>query len=158
MAGGVSSRFWPFCRTDRPKQFLDLLGIGRSLLQSTYDRFASVVPKDHIFISTHEQYVNWVMEQLPDVPRERILAEEQRRNTAPCVAWAAYHIRSIDPNATMIVTPADHLVLQEELFRKAVLKGMDFVDETPSLLTLGVKPTRAETEYGYIQVEGVSKG
>ncbi len=114
MAGGVSSRFWPFCRADRPKQFLDLLGIGHSLLQLTYHRFASIVPKDHIFISTHEQYVNWVMEQLPDVPRERILAEEQRRNTAPCVAWAAYHIRTIDPTATMNDTPAHHQVLQEE--------------------------------------------
>lgn len=158
MAGGVGSRFWPFSRADRPKQFLDLFGMGRSLLQMAYDRFATVVPREHIFISTHEQYVDLVMEQLPEVPRERILAEVQRRNTAPCVAWAAYHIRAIDPDATMIVSPADHLILREEVFRDAILQGMDFVEELPSLLTLGVKPTRAETGYGYIQIGDESKG
>ena len=123
-----------------------------------YDRFATVVPRENIFISTHEQYVDLVMEQLPEVPRERILAEVQRRNTAPCVAWAAYHIRAIDPDATMIVSPADHLILREEVFRDAILQGMDFVEELPSLLTLGVKPTRAETGYGYIQIGDESKG
>lgn len=158
MAGGVGSRFWPFSRADRPKQFLDLFGMGRSLLRMAYDRFATVVPRENIFISTHEQYVDLVMEQLPEVPRERILAEVQRRNTAPCVAWAAYHIRAIDPDATMIVSPADHLILREEVFRDAILQGMDFVEELPSLLTLGVKPTRAETGYGYIQIGDESKG
>ena len=152
MAGGVGSRFWPFSRADRPKQFLDLFGMGRSLLQMTYDRFSAIVPPEHVFISTHEQYVDLVMEQLPQVPRERILAESQRRNTAPCVAWAAYHVRAIDPEATMIVSPSDHVILREEVFSEAIRQGMDFVESHPSLLTLGVKPTRAETGYGYIQI------
>ena len=142
MAGGVGSRFWPFSRADRPKQFLDLFGMGRSLLQMTYDRFSAIVPPEHVFISTHEQYVDLVMEQLPQLPRERILAESQRRNTAPCVAWAAYHVRAIDPEATMIVSPSDHVILREEVFSEAIRQGMDFVESHPSLLTLGVKPTR----------------
>lgn len=159
MAGGVGSRFWPFSRADRPKQFLDLFGMGRSLLQMTYDRFAAIVPPDHIFVSTHEQYVDLVMQQLPEVPRERILAESGNGATrAPCVAWAAYHIRALDPEATLVVTPADHLILREEVFRGAILQGMDFVEELPCLLTLGVKPTRAETGYGYIQIGDESKG
>ena len=158
MAGGVGSRFWPFSRADRPKQFLDLFGMGRSLLQMTYDRFSAIVPPEHIFISTHEQYVDLVMEQLPQVPRERILAESQRRNTAPCVAWAAYHVRAIDPEATMIVSPSDHVILREEVFSEAIRQGMDFVESHPSLLTLGVKPTRAETGYGYIQIGDESLG
>ena len=129
MAGGVGSRFWPFSRADRPKQFLDLFGMGRSLLQMTYDRFAAIVPPDHIFVSTHEQYVDLVMQQLPEVPRERILAESQRRNTAPCVAWAAYHIRALDPAATLVVTPADHLILRDEECRGAIWQGRGFVEE-----------------------------
>ncbi|MBQ8424215.1 MAG: mannose-1-phosphate guanylyltransferase [Coprobacter sp.] len=152
LAGGVGSRFWPFSRTDRPKQFLDLFGMNRSLLQMTYDRFATVIPPENIFISTHEQYVDLVLEQLPEVSRDRILAESQRRNTAPCVAWAAYHIRALCPDATLVVTPADHLILRQDVFCDAIVKGMEFVENSPTLLTLGVKPSRPETEYGYIQV------
>ncbi len=158
LAGGVGSRFWPFSRADRPKQFLDLFGMNRSLLQMTYDRFLSIIPAENIFISTHEQYVDLVQEQLPEVPRERILAESQRRNTAPCVAWAAYHIRAIDPDATLVVTPADHLILRQDIFCDAIVCGMQFVEESPSLLTLGVKPSRPETEYGYIQVGDETDG
>lgn len=158
LAGGVGSRFWPSSRMERPKQFLDFFGMGRSLLQITYDRFSSIVPKENIFISTHEQYLGMVQEQLPDVPRDRILAESQRRNTAPCVAWAAYHVRALDPDAVMVVTPADHMIASEAAFRDAILQGMDFVEDFPSLLTLGIKPTRPETGFGYIQVGDESSG
>lgn len=153
MCGGIGSRFWPFSRTYRPKQFLDFFGTGRSLLQSTYDRFRRIIPPEHIFISTNEMYVDLVKEQLPEVSADRILAEPQRRNTAPCIAWAAYHIQAINPNANIVVTPADHLILKEEAFAECIDKGMAFVEKFPALLTLGMKPTRPETGYGYIQIE-----
>ena len=110
MCGGIGSRFWPYSRTDNPKQFIDFLGTGRSLLQMSYDRILAVVPEQNIFILTNAMYVAKIREQLPDVAPERILAEPARRNTAPCLAWAAYHIRAIDPEASMIVTPSDHLI------------------------------------------------
>ena len=158
LAGGVGSRFWPSSRQSLPKQFLDFFGMGRSLLQLTYDRFSAIVPKENIFISTHEQYIDLVRKQLPDVPCERILAESQRRNTAPCVAWAAYHVRALDPDAVMVVTPADHMIASEAAFSDAIVRGMDFAGRFPALLTLGIKPTRPETGYGYIQVDDDSDG
>ncbi len=153
MCGGIGSRFWPFSRTYRPKQFLDFFGTGRSLLQSTYDRFSRIISPENIFISTNEMYVDLVKEQLPEVADERILAEPQRRNTAPCIAWAAYHIQALNPNANIVVTPADHLILKEDSFAECIDKGMKFVEKYPALLTLGVKPNRPETGYGYIQIE-----
>lgn len=156
MAGGVGSRLWPFSRTDRPKQFLDFLGTGRTLLQMTYDRFRPIIPTENIFIITNEIYADLVREQLPEIRTEQLLLEPQRRNTAPCIAWAAYHISTVNPQANIVVAPADHLILKESEFKNAIDKGLDFVDKYPALLTLGIKPNRPETGYGYIQVEDSS--
>ena len=141
-----------------PKRLSVVFGVGRCVVEVTSDRCAASVPPDYMFVSTHGRYVALGMQQLPEVPGERILAESQRRNTAPCVAWAAYHIRALDPEATLVVTPADHLILREEVFRGAILQGMDFVEELQCLPTLGGKPTRAETGSGYIQIGDESKG
>lgn len=152
MCGGIGSRFWPYSRTGNPKQFLDFLGTGRSLLQMSYDRILSVVPPENIIILTNEQYAAKVREQLPDLADDQILAEPARRNTAPCIAWAAWHIAARDPEASMIVTPSDHLITREAQFEAAVREGFDFVESHDALLTLGIKPVRPETGYGYIQV------
>jgi mannose-1-phosphate guanylyltransferase len=157
LAGGVGARFWPFSRQKRPKQFLDFFGVGRSLLQQTFDRFLKIIPFDHIFIVTNEDYKLMVTEQLPGLDETQILLEPTRRNTAPCVAWAACHIRALNPNANLIFTPSDHLILKEELFLKMILKGLDFVDTSNKLLVLGSKATRPETRYGYIQVSDEGK-
>ncbi len=151
MCGGIGSRFWPYSRTDKPKQFLDLFGTGRSLLQMTYDRILPVVAKENILVVTNHRYVEMVRQQLPDIPQERILLEPDRRNTAPCIAWAAYHIAAIDPEASMIVTPSDHLITRDNVFEQCVRRGFDFVEQHDALLTLGINPTRPETGYGYIQ-------
>jgi mannose-1-phosphate guanylyltransferase len=151
MGGGIGSRFWPFSRESRPKQFLDFFGTGRSLMQQTFDRFAQIIPPENIFIATNEKYAATVKEQLPEIDEKQILTEPTRRNTAPCIASAAYHIRAINPNANIVVTPADHLILQEQHFLKNIITGLNFVDKFPALLTLGVKPNRPETGYGYIQ-------
>lgn len=151
MCGGIGSRFWPYSRMDKPKQFLDLFGTGRSLLQMTYDRILPVVAPENILVVTNRRYVDMVRMQLPEIPTERILLEPDRRNTAPCIAWAAYHIAAIDPEASMIVTPSDHLITRESVFEQCVRRGFDFVEHHDALLTLGINPTRPETGYGYIQ-------
>lgn len=153
MCGGIGSRFWPFSRVEQPKQFLDFLGIGRSLLQLTYDRFSKIIPKERIFISTNAAYTDLVKEQLPDIDENNILAEPARRNTAPCIAWAAYHIRNIDKDANLVVTPSDHIILKEGEFKEAITRSLDFTRENNVLLTLGIKPNRPETGYGYIQID-----
>lgn len=152
MCGGVGSRFWPYSRENRPKQFIDFLGTGRSLLQMSYDRILPIVPKENVLVVTNEKYANLIREQLPDIPESNILLEPARRNTAPCVAWAAYHIAAIDPDASMIVTPSDHLITNESVFVDCVERGFNFVETHDALLTLGIKPTRPETGYGYIQI------
>jgi mannose-1-phosphate guanylyltransferase len=152
MCGGIGSRFWPYSRSNRPKQFIDFLGTGRSLLQMSYDRILSVVPAENIIIVTNRQYAPLVKEQLPDIRESNILLEPARRNTAPCIAWAAWHIAAIDPQASMIVTPSDHLITRENDFCQSVVKGFDFVERNDALLTMGIKPSRPETGYGYIQV------
>lgn len=152
MCGGIGSRFWPYSRTDNPKQFIDFLGTGRSLLQMSYDRILSVVPRENIIILTNSQYRDKVKTQLPDLEEHQILAEPARRNTAPCIAWAAYHIAARDPEASMIVTPSDHLITREAEFERSVRAGFDFVEQNDALLTLGITPVRPETGYGYIQV------
>ena len=152
MCGGIGSRFWPYSRTDRPKQFIDFFGTGRSLLQMSYDRILPVVPKENIVIVTNEQYAPLVKEQLPDLKNDQILLEPARRNTAPCIAWAAYHIAARDPEASMIVTPSDHLITRQQAFEDCVTKGFEFVEQNEALLTLGIEPTRPETGYGYIQI------
>ena len=152
MCGGIGSRFWPYSRTDRPKQFIDFFGTGRSLLQMSYDRILPIVPAENIIVVTNEVYAPLVKEQLPDIDDSRILLEPARRNTAPCIAWAAHHIAALDPEASMIVTPSDHLITREKEFEASILKGFEFVENNDALLTLGIKPSRPETGYGYIQI------
>lgn len=151
MGGGIGSRFWPFSRETYPKQFLDFFGTGRSLLQMTFDRFSKIIPVENIYIVTNELYLSLIKEQLPELHEDQILLEPARRNTAPCIAYAAYHIKACNPNANIVVAPSDHLILKEEAFLKDVQKGLDFVRDNPSLVTLGVKPSRPEIGYGYIQ-------
>ena len=162
MCGGVGSRFWPYSRENCPKQFIDFLGTGRSLLQMSYDRILPIVPKENIVVVTNAKYADLIRQQLPDVLESNILLEPARRNTAPCIAWAAYHIHAIDPEASMIVTPSDHLITGETVFADCVTRGFEFVESHDALLTLGIKPTRPETGYGYIQIgpevsEGIRK-
>lgn len=158
MAGGIGSRFWPYSRKDKPKQFLDFFGMGRTLLQQTFDRYSKIVPKENIFVATNIQYEELVKEQLPQLNQNQILPEPARRNTAPCVAWASAHIHKMNPSANIIVAPADHLILKEAEFIEAITKGMEFVAQSPQLLTLGIKPNRPETGYGYIQIADEKQG
>ena len=153
MGGGIGSRFWPFSREDRPKQFLDFFGVGRSLIQQTFDRFNQIIPTENIYIATNKSYAALVKEQLPEITDNQILLEPTRRNTAPCIAYAAYRIQALNPNANIAVTPADHLILHEQNFLMNIQKGLNFVAKFPSLLTLGVRPNRPETGYGYIQTQ-----
>lgn len=154
MAGGIGSRFWPLSRTKKPKQFLDILGTGRTLIQQTFDRFIQIVPVENIYIVTNEEYGDIVAKQLPELKPGQILLEPMRRNTAPCIAYANYKIREIDPDANIIVAPSDHLITKENEFLDVVRKGLDFVSKNDALLTLGIQPSRPETGYGYIQISG----
>lgn len=159
MCGGIGSRFWPYSRSNRPKQFIDFLGTGRSLLQMSYDRILPLVAPENIIIVTNAEYAPLVKEQLPQLSDSQILLEPARRNTAPCVAWAAWHIAAIDPQASMIVTPSDHLITRENDFLDSISQGFKFVESHDALLTLGITPTRPETGYGYIQIgEKVTPG
>ncbi|MBP3228920.1 MAG: mannose-1-phosphate guanylyltransferase [Bacteroidaceae bacterium] len=153
MAGGVGSRFWPMSSEARPKQFLDILGCGRTLLQLTFDRFAPLVPKENVWVVTGEQYADLTREQLPDVPAANILCEPARRNTAPCICYASWKIKKRDPRANMVVTPADHFVADIEGFRQAIAEALEFTSETDAIVTLGIRPTRPETGYGYIKAD-----
>ena len=155
LAGGKGRRLWPCSRNACPKQFIDFFGMGRTQLQQTYDRMAKIVPADHIYINTNEDYVDLVRGQLPDVPSERIMAEPIHRNTAPSIAWANHRISMRNPNACIIATPSDQAVFNEEAFCKNVKEGLQFVATHDCFLTLGVKPTRPEPGYGYIQVGDV---
>ncbi|MDL2265666.1 mannose-1-phosphate guanylyltransferase [Parabacteroides sp. OttesenSCG-928-G07] len=151
MGGGIGSRFWPFSRESYPKQFLDFFGTGRSLLQMTFDRFAKIIPVENIYVATNEAYFDLMKLQLPELNENQFLLEPSRRNTAPCIAYASYRINACNPNANIIVAPSDHLILKEEEFLHDVQKALDFVRENKALATLGIKPSRPETGYGYIQ-------
>ena len=153
MAGGIGSRFWPLSRTVKPKQFLDILGIGRTLLQQAYDRFTRIIPKENFIVVTNVKYQKLVLEQLPDLEEDQILLEPLRRNTAPCIAYAIYKIKTKHPDANLVVAPSDHIILKEEEFITQINNGLAFAEENNALLTLGIKPNRAETGYGYIQVK-----
>lgn len=153
MGGGIGSRFWPISRTNRPKQFLDFFGTGKTLLQMTFNRFNAIIPTENIFVVTNELYADLVKEQLPELKESQILLEPQRRNTAPCIAWASYHIHELNPEANIVVSPSDHLILNEPDFTQTILKGLEFTRKRPVLLTLGIKPNRPETGYGYIQMD-----
>jgi mannose-1-phosphate guanylyltransferase len=154
MAGGIGSRFWPLSRTRKPKQFLDILGTGRTLLQQTLDRLRKVFPIENIYIVTNEEYEALVIKQLPELNHSQILLEPMRRNTAPCIAYANYKIQLINPDANIMVAPSDHVILNEPAFLDVVKKGLEFVNGSDCLLTLGIQPSRPETGYGYIQING----
>lgn len=151
MAGGIGSRFWPMSRQALPKQFIDILGTGETLLQATYRRVKSIFPPENVLIVTNEDYTKLVAEQLPEIPKENILAEPLRKNTAPCIAYAAYKIRKKNPDAVILVTPADHLVTKEEELVRILNIGIEYAEQNDVLLTMGIKPTRPDTGYGYIQ-------
>ncbi|MDO4190298.1 MAG: mannose-1-phosphate guanylyltransferase [Bacteroidales bacterium] len=152
MAGGVGSRFWPYSTTQCPKQFLDFFGTGRSLLQTTFDRIAHIMPVENIYIVSNKNYREQILEQLPELKPEQILLEPMRRNTAPCIAYAVYKIKKKTSDANILVVPSDHLITNELAFLDVVKEGLEFVDTNDAILTLGIKPTRPETGYGYIQL------
>ena len=156
MAGGIGSRFWPVSRLDYPKKFLDLLNLGRTLIQATYDRFAQFIPNENIYVVTSDQYKEIVEKQLPQLRPENILCEPSRKNTAPCIAYVSYKLHELNPNSNLICAPADHLILDDTSFRKVTLEALGFTEKNNALITLGIKPVSPKTGYGYIQHEEVS--
>ena len=153
MAGGIGSRFWPVSRTQLPKQFLDLLGTGRSLIQWTYYRFKEICPKENIYFITNQAYIKTLKDQIPELDDANIISEPSRKNTAPCAAYFAHKIMALNPKANIIMSPADHLIMDERSFERTCFNALDFVAHHPALLTLGIKPTRPDTGYGYIQYD-----
>ncbi len=151
MAGGIGSRFWPVSTAQKPKQFLDMLGTGRTLFQHTVDRFKAICPPENILVVTSESYTRLVKEQCPELVNANILAEPCMRNTAPCIAYASYKIKKLNPNANIVVSPADHLIEDIDIFQKEVEKGLEFTANNDAILTLGISPTKPETGYGYIE-------
>jgi len=153
MAGGVGSRFWPMSTPEKPKQFIDVLGIGRTLLQLTVDRFNGLVPSENVWVVTNAKYADTIHEQLPDMPLDHILCEPCRRNTAPCIAYVSWRIKSKDPKANIVVSPSDHVVINTQEFRRVINECLVFTSDTDAIVTLGMKPNRPETGYGYIQAD-----
>jgi mannose-1-phosphate guanylyltransferase len=153
MAGGIGSRFWPVSRSNYPKQFLDILNQGKTLIQSTYDRFAQFIPIENIYVVTSSQYREIVEEQLPQLNTENILCEPSRKNTAPCIAYISYKLHQLNPKSNLICAPADHLILDEISFIKVSLEALGFTEKNNALITLGIKPLFPNTGYGYIQHE-----
>ncbi|NCX96010.1 MAG: mannose-1-phosphate guanylyltransferase [Chitinophagia bacterium] len=153
MAGGIGSRFWPESRAQFPKQFIDLLGTGKSLIQWTFNRFKNICPLENIYFITNEQYIDTLKQQLPEVKEANIISEPLRKNTAPCAAYFAHKMASLNPNANIIMSPADHLIMDERQFEATAQEALNFVAANPSLLTLGITPTRPDTGYGYIQYD-----
>lgn len=156
MAGGIGSRFWPQSRVKYPKQFIDFFGMGKSLLRQTYERFATIVPPENIIVSTHLDYSNLVAEQLPELACEQILREPAYRGTAPSMAFAAYHIRTLNPEANIVMAPSDQLILDEARFVDDIRRALDYVSHHDRLITVGIRPTHPETRYGYIQASNES--
>ena len=151
MAGGVGSRFWPMSRSSNPKQFLDILGTGKTLLQQTYERFLKICPEQNIYVVTNDSYRELVQQQLPDIAPARVLGEPIRRNTAPCIAYATYKIAQSNPDANIVSAPSDHVILKENEFVEAIRNSMKFTAKNDCLVTLGIQPGRPDTGYGYIQ-------
>jgi mannose-1-phosphate guanylyltransferase len=151
MAGGIGSRFWPISRTSHPKQFIDILGTGKTLIQNTYERFLKVCPKENIYVVTNENYTKLVKAQLPDMEDQQILSEPVMRNTAPCVAYGCFKIESLNPDAAIVVAPSDQQILDEDAFVTAIIKSLETATANDCLVTLGIKPSRPDTGYGYIQ-------
>ena len=152
MAGGAGCRFWPFSTNEKPKQFLDFFGTGRSLLRMTYERLDGIIPASNVFVVTNKIYKETILEQLPELEENQVLLEPMRRNTAPCIAYAVYRIQKQNPKANIVVLPSDHLITNEKEFQRVITEGLRFVANNDALLTLGMKPTRPETGYGYIQL------
>lgn len=157
MAGGVGSRFWPASRERQPKQFLDILGIGKSLLRITFERFLNLVPASNILIVTNEIYKDLVLEHIPEISPEQILCEPSRNNTAPCITYTALKLKAKDPNAVFVVAPSDHIILKEQVFVDNISKAVEFANNNDVLVTLGIEPTRPDTGYGYINYVGKSE-
>lgn len=153
LAGGIGSRFWPESRQKKPKQFLDILGTGRTILQSTYNRFSYIFPKENIFVITHESYFEAVKDNLPELPEGNIICEPSRKNTAPASAYIAYKLRKVNPNANLLISPVDHLIVDERSFERQVYEALDFTAREDVLLTLGIKPTRPDSRFSYIQYQ-----
>ena len=153
MAGGVGSRFWPMSTPECPKQFVDVLGTGRTFIQMTVDRFKGIVPPENVWVVTSQTYKDMVAEQLPEVPEGNVLLEPCRRNTAPCIAYASWRIKSSDPKAVIVVTPSDHLILDVAEFQRVVKSSLEFARSSDAIITLGMKPSRPEIGYGYIQTD-----
>lgn len=153
MAGGIGSRFWPISTPECPKQFIDVLGCGRTLIQLTTDRFKGVCPPENVWVVTSAKYAQMVREQLPDIPADHILCEPCMRNTAPCIAYVSWKIKKKDPHANMVVTPSDHIVMDVKEFQRVIRASLNFTESSNAILTLGMKPTRPETGYGYIEAD-----
>lgn len=151
MAGGVGSRFWPASREHLPKQFLDITGIGKSLIRLTFERFSEIIPAERILVVTNKIYKDLVAEHIPEIPEFNIITEPSRNNTAPCVAYTALRLNAINPDASFIIAPSDHIILKEELFQRNVLKALDFASREDAIITMGIKPSRPDTGYGYIE-------
>ena len=158
MAGGVGSRFWPLSTPEYPKQFIDILGCGRTLIQLTVDRFKGICPIQNFWVVTNAKYVDIVKQQLPDIPVEHILAEPAARNTAPCIAWACWSIKKEDPTANVVVTPADAVVMNPEEFRRVINNALVFTEKKNAIVTIGIKPSRPETGYGYVEAKDAVEG
>ncbi len=158
MAGGIGSRFWPLSTPEYPKQFIDILGCGRTLIQLTVDRFKGLCPIENFWVVTNAAYVDIVRQQLPEMPVEHILAEPAARNTAPCIAWACWRIKNEDPEANVVVTPADAVVMNPEEFRRVIGNALAFTAKSDAIVTIGIKPSRPETGYGYVESAGVAQG
>lgn len=152
MAGGVGSRFWPGSRESHPKQFLDMLGVGKSLLRLTFERFLPICPASNIFIVTNAAYRDLILEQIPEISENQILCEPSRNNTAPCVAWTAFKLAALDPEANFVIAPSDHIVLKETVFLEKIQAALQFANTHDALVTLGIQPSRPDTGYGYIQM------
>lgn len=151
MAGGVGARFWPMSRSHKPKQFIDILDDGSSLIQKTFNRFAQICPRENIYIITNAIYAEQVRAQIPGLNDDQVVLEPARRNTAPCIAYANFKIKARNPNAVVVVAPSDHVILKEEVFREVITTGLQFVKDNPKLLTIGIRPSSPNTGYGYIQ-------
>ncbi len=157
MAGGVGTRFWPLSRTSYPKQFLDILGTGKSLIQQTFKRFENICNTENIYIVTNERYKSIVKDQIPQLPENQILCEPHKRNTAPAIAFSAYKIFSVNPQANLIVSPSDHIIMDKEIFEKDIETSLEITETYDVLMTLGIKPSRPDTGYGYIQFDREEK-
>ena len=152
MAGGIGSRFWPISRNAKPKQFLDILDTGKSFIRATYERFEAIVPRENFLVVTNREYKDLVLEHIPELAEDQVLCEPIGRNTAPCIAYAAMRQRAMNPNADMIITPSDHFILNTSEFQSVINDAVDFIRENKSLMTIGIKPSRPDTGYGYIQI------